>query len=233
MSFIAVAVGGISAVAGGLLSYAGSKAQAGAVKDSSAAAIAETQRQYDQNRADLAPWRDNGGAANNTLAYLEGVGPNGAPPDGTNSSQYGSLLKDFQPGDLQNDPGYQFERAQGSQALERSAAAHGTLFSGGTLKALTQYNNDYAGTKYNEAFNRFNTNKLNRYNMLAGLSAGGQQAAANTVQAGTNAANNISNITVNAGEQIGNARASGYAGIGQAINSGLNTGLNLYYAKKT
>jgi hypothetical protein len=288
-----------SSIAGGVLANKGANAQANAVKDSSAAAIAEQQRQYDLNRQDLAPWRNNGGAANNKLAYLLGIGPqspsasngtqslansgntqsfggrdiaqygggrdsrfarnaegrptvDGMPvmydsasspqqaastqfvqPDGTSTSDYGSLLKDFSTADFQADPGYNFRLGEGAKSLERSAAANGTLFSGGTLKSLDQYNQNFASNEFGNAYNRFNTNKLNRYNMLAGLSAGGQQAANNTVQAGTNAANNISNITVNAGEQMGNARASGYAGIGQAVNNGVGGLLNLYYAHKT
>lgn len=64
-------------IAGGLLGGAGankaSKAQAKATK----AAIAEERRQYDTNRADLAPWRDQGGLAINRLGVLMGLDPRG------------------------------------------------------------------------------------------------------------------------------------------------------------
>lgn len=170
--------------------------------------------------------------------YKPNSNPVGAPAASSTSPNfdpqggYGSLLSDFTPGDLQNEPGYQFELGQGAQALQRSAAAKGQLFSGGTLKALTQYNNDFAGTKYNEAFNRFNTNKLNRYNMLSGLSSGGQQVSTNLANLGQQSANNISNNIMSTGEQVGNARASGYAATGAAINGVANAGLGAYYLGK-
>ena len=41
--------------------------------------------------------------------------------------------------DLETDPGYQFRLLQGQKALERSAAARGTLLTGGTAKALSDY----------------------------------------------------------------------------------------------
>src|SRR5437899_1674579 len=44
-------------------------------------------------------------------------------------------LQEFQ----QNDPGYQARMQMGQQALERSAAAQGSLLSGGTEKALNRY----------------------------------------------------------------------------------------------
>lgn len=285
----ALAIGG--SITGGILANKGANAQAQAVQNASAQSVAEQQREYDQSRQDLAPWRNSGAAANGQLAYLLGVGPQSSPssqqgtlnygggmvippsnmtanygrngmsryaasadsgyqspdtaattlyaadpsgqtgsPSGVNTSLggYGSLMQDFTGADLQNEPGYQFGLSEGSKALQRSAAARGQLFSGGTLKSLTQYNNDYASTKFNDAFNRFNTNKLNRYNMLAGLSQGGQQATNTTVAAGSNAANNISNTYMNAGSQIGNARASGYAATGQAINGGISNLLDLY-----
>jgi hypothetical protein len=145
---------------------------------------------------------------------------------------YGSLLKDFSLSDFTADPGYNFRLSEGAKALERSSAARGLLNSGGFAKGLTDYNQNFASNEFNNAYNRFNTNKLNRYNMLSGLSAGGQQATNTAVQAGTSSANNISNILMNAGEQVGNARASGYAGWGQAVNGGIGNALGLYYATK-
>jgi hypothetical protein len=287
----AIAIGG--AITSGVMAKKGADAQASAVQNASDAATAEQRRQYDLSRQDLAPWRESGGAANQKLAYLLGVGPesnngtvlppnaqipnntrpmnaydpntdysmdpsaragfqahNGADPSmknyavwqGNNPSQntaqpnsqfdpqggYGSLMKDFSLSDFQTDPGYNFRLGEGAKTLQRSAAANGTLFSGGTLKALDQYNQDFASNEFGNAYNRFNTNKLNRYNMLAGLSQGGQQATNTTVQAGTNAANNISNNLMSAGSQIGDARASGYAGTGMAVNSGINNIIGLY-----
>jgi hypothetical protein len=60
--------------------------------------------------------------------------------------------------DLQNEPGFQARYQMGLQGLERGAAAHGSLLSGGTQKALTRYGQDYASNEYGNAYNRaFNT----------------------------------------------------------------------------
>jgi hypothetical protein len=50
--------------------------------------------------------------------------------------------------DLHAMPGYQSQLDAGLQARERSAAAQGTVLSGGTQKALTRYGTDYANTNY-------------------------------------------------------------------------------------
>lgn len=54
----------------------------------------------------------------------------------------------------QNDPGYQFRLKGGTDALERSAAARGTLRTGGTLKDVLDYGQNFATNEYGNAFNR-------------------------------------------------------------------------------
>jgi hypothetical protein len=63
-------------------------------------------------------------------------------------------LDNLNPVDVQNDPGYQFNLAQGQEALNRSLGAQGGLFSGAALKAASQYNQDYANNYYNQAYGR-------------------------------------------------------------------------------
>jgi hypothetical protein len=64
---------------------------------------------------------------------------------------------------FKQDPGYQFRLQQGQQALENSAAARGTLLTGGTAKALSDYGQASGSQEYGNAFNRaltgYNTNK--------------------------------------------------------------------------
>lgn len=65
--------------------------------------------------------------------------------------------EDFKPptaANDQNDPGYSARLAEGQQALERSAAARGTLLGGGTLKDLASFSQDYAANEYGNVFNR-------------------------------------------------------------------------------
>lgn len=64
---------------------------------------------------------------------------------------------------MAQDPGYQFRLDQGLQGLQRSAAARGTLLTGGTLKALDRYNQDYATGAYQNVFNNnFNLAQLGK-----------------------------------------------------------------------
>ena len=55
------------------------------------------------------------------------------------------------PSQIANDPAYQFQLQQGLQGIERSAAAKGTLLTGGTLKAITGYGQGLA-SQYNDKY---------------------------------------------------------------------------------
>lgn len=54
----------------------------------------------------------------------------------------------------QNDPGFQARLKAGEEALQRSAAAKGTLLTGGTLKDLNQWGQEYAANEYQNVYNR-------------------------------------------------------------------------------
>lgn len=135
---------------------------------------------------------------------------------------YGSLLQPFTGKDLTSEPGYQFEQAEGQKAIDRAASASGRYDSGATLKALTRFGNDYAGTKYGEAFNRDATNKSRTYGFLTGVSGTGANAAGQTAGLGANAANAQGGYATNAGD----ASAAGYVGGANAITGGVNSYLN-------
>jgi len=55
---------------------------------------------------------------------------------------------------MQNDPGYQFRLSQGEQALQQSAAAKGHLRTGGTLKDILGYGQNFASSEYQNVFDR-------------------------------------------------------------------------------
>lgn len=171
-----------------------------------------TQRyMYDQTRADNEPFRQTGLQANNRLTALM----NG-----------GEFSRRFTQSDLNADPvyqnGLQFGLDQGTQGINRQAAAGGNFLSGATLKALTRFGNDYGSTKANESYNRFNNDQNSQYNKLAGLSGAGQQATNQVSAAGQNMANQVSASQINAGD----ARASGYMGQAKAWNSAIGQGYN-------
>ena len=115
-------------------------------------------------------------------------------------------------------PGYEFRVEEGVRALDRSAAARGSLGGGGYGRDLERFGQGIAAAEFENYANR-----------LAGLATTGQSAAAGTAAAGMQSATNIGNALMsgaaNQGNflaQAGTARASGYAGIGNAIGGGLN-----------
>jgi hypothetical protein len=56
--------------------------------------------------------------------------------------------------DARNDPGYQLRLQSGQEALERSAAARGVLRTGGTLKDIVNYGQNFATQEYSNVFDR-------------------------------------------------------------------------------
>lgn len=56
--------------------------------------------------------------------------------------------------DAINSPGYQFRLGQGEQALQQSAAARGVLNTGGTLKDILGYGQNFASGEYANTYSR-------------------------------------------------------------------------------
>lgn len=176
-----------------------------------------------------APFREAGLAGQNRLMELLGLGGN------TSAQGYGSATRNFGMSDFQQDPGYQWRLQQGQQALERSAAARGGLLSGRAAKDMTAYSQGAASQEYGNAYNRFQTNRANQLNplqSLAGMSQTASGAMANAAgQYGTNVGNTLTNTANQVGNnmmQAGNARASGYVGQANALNSGISNGINAF-----
>lgn len=144
------------------------------------------------------------------------------PADPTYGAGFGSLGRDFSMSDFQTDPGYQWRMDQGIQGLDRSASARGLLFSGGELKALDRYNQEFASNEYNNAFNRFNIQGTNRFNRLASLAGLGQTAQGQVGMFGMNAANQMGQNYLG----MGNAAAAGYIANGNANTNSINSLVN-------
>lgn len=142
-------------------------------------------------------------------------------------SDFGSLNHDFSLADFSADPGYAFRQTEGQKAIERSAAARGSVLGGGTLKALTRYGQDTASQEFGNAFNRYQVNRTNKINPLLSLSNLGQVSAGQVANAGTNFGNNSSSLLYQGATDAANARASGYASTANGINSGINSINNL------
>lgn len=142
--------------------------------------------------------------------------------------EYGSLVKPFSSSDLAADPvynsGLQFGLDQGTKAINARATATGNFDSGSTLKALTQFGNDYGSTKANDSFNRNLATKGSIYGMLSGQQGVGQQAAQSDINAGQVATGQ----NIDANSAAGNARAAGIVG-GANAWGGIGTGVSTAY----
>ena len=164
-------------VVGNYLGNKGNERGADAAAGAQYAAIEEQRRQYDQTRQDMAPW---------LAAGREGLGG------------LQQLLAD--PNSIQNSTAYQWRLGQGTQNLDRSAAARGGLFSGGHSADLMSFGQGLASQEYGDQWNR-----------LAGLAGVGQTTASSLGQFGANMAGNVGNALGN----IGNIRQSAYQQQGQ------------------
>jgi hypothetical protein len=239
---------GIGSAAGAI---GGAAIQAGATEtaaqdqlQAAQAAIAEQKSEFGTTQANEAPWISAGTGALSQLTAGTAPGGSLVTPDSETFQQPAPFVSPTL--DNTNDPGYAFRLQQGEQALARGATASGGAFSGGTLKALQRYGQDYASNEYNNVYNRaltnystnfndaltgyqtrfntYNTNQGNTYNRLASLSGLGQTAVGQLNAAGTATAGNISNLLT----QQGNASSAAALGIGGALNSGIQNTLNSY-----
>lgn len=206
MSFVGKAIGSVT----------GANQQAKAAKNAAAqqAAAAEKSSQiqkdmFDQVRGDLNPYRT---AGSDALAQLMGK----MQPNGFFNQTYSGQ-------DIYDDHSYQFRVNQGNNAIQGSAAAQGGLLSGATLKALQNYGQESASQEYQNAYNRFNADQTNQYNRLSNLVGVGQNAAAQTGNAGTQTAQAIANNTM----QGANSQAAGTIAAGNSTANSFGSLLGL------
>lgn len=166
-----------------------------------------------------------------------------------NSGQLGSLTRSYgmdqyrnDPGytpmvnslrDLQQTPGYQFQLQQGQQSALNSAAARGSLLSGGSLKALERFGQGLASTSYNDAwnraqtayanaFNRNTTQQNNLYSRLSGVSNSGlnaAQSAANVATSNNSTQNQNLQNNSNSQQQAAYNQGNANSNLASSINS--------------
>jgi hypothetical protein len=194
---------GAAVIGGGASILAGSKA-AHATTKAADQSIGEQRREYDQSRADLAPWRNTGGSALDTLSRFYGL--NGQAPDQ-------SVFTD--------SPGYQYRFNEGIRGIDRGAAARGLLHSGAAVKAEENMGQGLASQEVG-----------NWTNTLLGLSGAGQNATNTGVAAGQNSANAISQAYGNAGNARASSYANIGSSINSGINNVLFSYLNGFGGSK-
>jgi hypothetical protein len=193
-----------SVVASSLIG-ANASSKAASTQANAANTAAELQnQQYQQTRQDQMPWMQAGQTALNALTPLA-----------TNYQKFG--MDQFQA-----DPGYAFRLSEGQKALDRQAAASGGLISGSALKAAAAYGQQMGSQEYQNAFNRYQTERNAQLNPLQSLAGVGQTTAAQLGQAGAANASAVGNYLTGGAA----ASAAGTVGGANAISSGLGTYLN-------
>lgn len=173
----------------------------------SAAASAAQERMFNRQIELQEPWRKAGEQALNKLIPL------------TDYTKFG--MNQFTA-----DPGYAFRLSEGQKALERSAAARGGLISGAALKAAGRYGQEMGSQEYQNAFNRYQTERASQLNPLQSLAGVGQTSANALTNAAGSYGTNMGNIAMTGGANAanaalmqGNIRASQYGNLGSAMNS--------------
>ena len=192
-----------SMVANALIGSSAARSAAGTQAEAQQRALDLQALQYQQQRADLQPYS---AAGVNALSKFQGMAD--YTPFGT--SQF------------QADPGYAFRLSEGQKALERSAAARGGLLSGGTGKRIAAYGQEAASQEYNNAFNRYQTERAAKLGPYQSLINVGQASAAGQ-------ANAAGNYGVQAGQgltNIGGAQAAGTMASANALGNALGQYLN-------
>ena len=183
--------------------------------------LALQKRMYEEGVARQQPWLQAGQTALNKLMPL--------------ATEY----TPFGMSQFQQDPGYAFRMSEGMKGLERSAAARGGLLSGATLKGIQRFGQDLGSQEYQNAFNRYQTERASRLQPLQSLAGVGQTTANTLGQAGQNYASQAGGTMGQMASNVDDlmtggaaARASGYVGQANALTGALNTGLNYYQGQQ-
>lgn len=194
---VAAAVAGAAVVGGAVSANAQKKSAQGAANAQAASAqqgIEAQERQFQAITEMLAPYRLGGEKAFGAQQNLLGL--NG---DGAQSAAIAAL---------QGSPQFTAALQQGENSILQNASATGGLRGGNTQAALAQFSPQLLAQTINDQYTR-----------LGGVSAMGQNAAAQTGTFGQASANNVSGLL----QQQGAAYAGGALARGQATSNLANS----------
>ena len=193
----AAAIAGAATLASGAMGAKASKDAARQANRGANAAIAEQEAAREQFQANINPYLQFGQQG---IAGLQ------------------ALLED--PNSIQDSAAYQFRLDQGLQGLDRSAAARGSLYSGGHSADLMDFGQGLASQEY-----------ANQWNRLANIASMGQNAAVGAGSMAQNTANAIGGLYAQQGENSANATIGGANAWGNAL-AGLGSIAGQYMANR-
>ena len=204
-----------ASLGGGLQQSAAAGDQARAIESAGQQAAQSTQQAADIQRqiferqvALQEPWRQAGIGALNKLIPL--------------SQEYQPFGMD----QFQQDPGYAFRMSEGMKALDRTAASRGGLLSGSTLKGAQRFGQDLGSQEYQNAFQRYQTERQARLGPLQSLAGVGQTSVNQLGGQAQTLGQNLGNLAMTGaatqaqgGLAAANVRASQYGGMGSALGT--------------
>lgn len=228
----AMALQGAGSALGGLATANAAKSAAQIQANAANTAAQNTAAMFNVQNAQQAPYR---GAGYNALNQIQGMLPGqyvaydtlGNPVGTATGSGY--LTQQFTPELFQQgiDPGYAFRLQQGQMAAQRQGNVAGGGLGGNVMKGLQDYTQGQASQEYGNAFNRFQTQRSNIYNTLAGIAGIGQTGQTQANQMATNLANTQAQLGVGSAA----AQAAGQIGQASALSNAANSiGQNLFLA---
>src|SRR5271167_247697 len=226
MSWVAVGVAGASLV-GGLIGAGGAEKAAQQQYQAEMAALAQQESMFQQVQGNEKPFIQGGQQAQSQLNYLLGEGTPGVGQTAASSSggAFGSLNQPFTAQNFQQlSPAYQFQLQQGGQGTLNQGASSQGAESGAALSALQSYNQNFANTSFNNAFQQYQTQQNNVFNRLSTLATLGSNAGSNQATGGSQFASAIGNTQA----ATGAALAGGTVGAANALSGGLQSAGGMY-----
>ena len=171
---------------------------------------AETAREfYGQGVGFQEPYMGAGAGATNQLASLFGQG--------------GAYTQQPTLEQLQMDPGYEFRRQQGEQAMLNMARSTGSAGSGGALKAATRYGQEAGSQEYTNAYNRFMANREAVTLGLTGLAGRGAGAAGTATNLAGSMGNALAGNQFNLGSNLGTMASNAGSTVAGAYTGAIPT----------
>lgn len=168
-------------------------------------ALAQNQAQFDKTQENIKPW---------LVAASGEDGKGGALAHLTNFDA------EHPRADFTASPDYAFRLSEGLKALRNTAGAQGSLVSGETMKAASNYAGNAASQEYGNWYNRSENSRNTDRNALASLAGLGQTAVGQSNAAGQAFATNAMQGTTG----MANALASGVTGAANASAYGTQAG---------
>ncbi|BAO04679.1 DNA ejection [Ralstonia phage Firinga] len=221
LGITASVVGGIGAIAGGVISANGAQSAADTQANATQSGIAQQNYQFNTLRGLLQPYVDAGTGA--LSGYNSAVGQYGSTLGQLNNltGANGQAAQQSAISGLTSSPLYATAMDLGQQSILANASATGALRNGNTIASLGYLPQQVLSNVMQTQIGNLGTSLsgtqslVNQYGNLLNL---GENAASGTGQAAMNTGSNITNLL---GQQ-GAAQAGGTIGTSNAINSAIN-----------